>query len=148
VFGGGWIGSWGYQLGHVVEELPPPPHRPIPQPYTRVAFYDRVLRLTDGVWWLETLGRTDDVPELVAPRADPATAEHPALRDVGQVDVVERMAVEDAHGVEGDERLAVVPIADQRDEPVASAEATQDLDRLEPDVEADPTDVSRLTGRQ
>ena len=66
VFGGGWIGSWGYQLGHVVEELPPPPHRPIPQPYTRVAFYDRVLRLTDGVWWLETLGRTDDADVLDA----------------------------------------------------------------------------------
>jgi hypothetical protein len=42
----------------------------------------------------------------------------------------------------------VVPVADQRDEPVASAEAAQDLDRLEPDVEADPPDVSRLTGRQ
>ena len=66
VFGGGWIGSWGYQLGHVVEELPPPPHRPVPQPYTRVAFYDRVLRLTDGVWWLESLGRSDDADVLDA----------------------------------------------------------------------------------
>ena len=66
VFGGGWIGSWGYQLGHLVEDLPPPAKRPVPQPYTRVAFYDRVLRLTDGVWWLETLGRTDDEDVLAA----------------------------------------------------------------------------------
>ena len=66
VFGGGWIGSWGYQLGHLVEDLPPPASRPVPQPYTRVAFYDRVLRLTDGVWWLETLGRTDDADVLDA----------------------------------------------------------------------------------
>ena len=65
VFGGGWIGSWGYQLGHVVEHLPPPARRPVPQPYARVAFYDRVLRLTDGVWWLETLGRTDELSEAV-----------------------------------------------------------------------------------
>ena len=65
-FGGGWIGSWGYQLGHLIEELSPPAHRPVPQPYTRVAFYDRVLRLTDGVWWLETLGRTDDADVLDA----------------------------------------------------------------------------------
>ena len=66
VFGGGWIGSWGYQLGHLVEELPPPAKRPVPQPYARVAFYDRVLRLTDGVWWLETLGRTDDADVIEA----------------------------------------------------------------------------------
>ena len=70
VFGGGWIGSWGYQLGHLVEDLPPPANRPVPQPYTRVAFYDRVLRLTDGVWWLETLGRTDDA-EVLAALAEP-----------------------------------------------------------------------------
>ncbi len=70
VFGGGWIGSWGYQLGHLVEHLPPPANRPVPQPYTRVAFYDRVLRLTDGVWWLETLGRTDDADVLAALEAN------------------------------------------------------------------------------
>ncbi len=65
-FGGGWIGSWGYQLGRLVEQLPPPATRPVPQPAARVAFYDRVLRLTDGVWWLETLGRTDDADVLDA----------------------------------------------------------------------------------
>jgi len=90
--------------------------------------YAIVERHTGVRLWDGTVGRRrkplDDVPELVAPRADPATAEHPGLRDGRQVDVVERVAVEDAHGVEGDERLAVVPVADQRDEAVATAEAT------------------------
>jgi para-aminobenzoate synthetase/4-amino-4-deoxychorismate lyase len=54
-FGGGWIGAWGYQLGRLVEDLPPAPHRPIPQPDHRIAFYDHVLRRTDGTWWLESL---------------------------------------------------------------------------------------------
>nr|WP_162255490.1 aminodeoxychorismate synthase component I [Aeromicrobium sp. Root236] len=54
-FGGGWIGAWGYQLGRLVEELPSPPQRPIPQPDHRIAFYDHVLRRTDGTWWLESL---------------------------------------------------------------------------------------------
>ncbi|MGI9084057.1 MAG: aminodeoxychorismate synthase component I [Aeromicrobium sp.] len=73
-FGGGWIGSWGYQLGHLVEKLPPPAARPIPQPMTRIAFYDRVIRLTDGVWWLETLGRADDA-DVVHALATPADSE-------------------------------------------------------------------------
>ena len=47
-----------------------------------------------------------------------------------------------ARGAEGFE------LVDQRDEAVSPAEATKDLDRFEPDVEADSTDVSRLTGRQ
>ncbi|WP_082530477.1 aminodeoxychorismate synthase component I [Aeromicrobium sp. Root344] len=54
-FGGGWIGAWGYQLGRLVEDLPPAPHRPIEQPDHRIAFYDHVLRRTDGTWWLESL---------------------------------------------------------------------------------------------
>ena len=58
-FGGGWIGAWGYQLGRLVEELPDIPHRPIPQPDHRIAFYDHVLRRTDGTWWLESL-RADE----------------------------------------------------------------------------------------
>jgi para-aminobenzoate synthetase/4-amino-4-deoxychorismate lyase len=78
-FGGGWIGSWGYQLAHLVEELPPPVSRPVPQPAARIAFYDRVLRLTDGVWWLETLGRTDDADVLDAL----ATVSEPRPFDVG-----------------------------------------------------------------
>ena len=90
----------------------------------------------------------DEVAELVAPRADPSPAEHAALRDGREVDVVERVSVEDPDGVEGDQRLAVVPVADERDDALATAEAAQDLDRFEPDVEADPTDVSRQIGRQ
>ncbi|GAA3519143.1 hypothetical protein GCM10022234_13360 [Aeromicrobium panaciterrae] len=54
-FFGGWIGAWGYQLGRLVEELPSIPPRRILQPDHRIAFYDHVLRLTDGVWWLESL---------------------------------------------------------------------------------------------
>jgi para-aminobenzoate synthetase/4-amino-4-deoxychorismate lyase len=54
-FGGGWIGAWGYQLGRLVEQLPASPHRPVPQPDHRIAFYDHVLRRTDGTWWLESL---------------------------------------------------------------------------------------------
>ncbi len=57
-FGGGWLGAWGYQLGRLVEDVPAAPWRPDPQPDHRLAFYDHVLRLTDGTWWLESL--TDD----------------------------------------------------------------------------------------
>lgn len=59
-FGGGWIGAWGYQLGSSIERLPAAPERPIEQPLHRVAFYDHVLRRTDGTWWLESLTRDDD----------------------------------------------------------------------------------------
>ena len=59
-FGGGWIGAWGYQLGSLIERLPPVPRRPVWQPAHRIAFYDHVLRLTDGVWWLESLVVDDD----------------------------------------------------------------------------------------
>jgi para-aminobenzoate synthetase/4-amino-4-deoxychorismate lyase len=54
-FGGGWIGAWGYQLGRLVEQLPPAPPRPDPQPDHRIAFYDHVLRLAGGTWWFESL---------------------------------------------------------------------------------------------
>jgi hypothetical protein len=56
--------------------------------------------------------------------------------------------VQDPDGVEGDQGLALVPVADECDDAVASAEAAQDLDRFEPDVEADPTNVSRRMSRQ
>jgi para-aminobenzoate synthetase/4-amino-4-deoxychorismate lyase len=56
-FGGGWIGAWGYQLGRLVEHLPVTPPRPSPQPDHRIAFYDHVLRLSDGTWWFESLTR-------------------------------------------------------------------------------------------
>ena len=77
-FGGGWIGAWGYQVGSLVEHLPAAPHRPVPQPPHRIAFYDHVLRLTDGVWWLESL-TTDgarDAAILDALEAPVAPAEY------------------------------------------------------------------------
>lgn len=74
-FGGGWIGAWGYQLGRLVEDLPPAPPRLDPQPDHRLAFYDHVLRLTDGVWWLESLTRDDARDDrIVATLAEPAEA--------------------------------------------------------------------------
>ncbi len=54
-FFGGWLGAWGYQLGRMIEELPGVPPRRILQPDHRIGFYDHVLRLTDGVWWHESL---------------------------------------------------------------------------------------------
>ena len=59
-FFGGWIGAWGYQLGRLIEELPGVPPRRILQPDHRIAFYDQVLRLTDGVWWHESLSTDAD----------------------------------------------------------------------------------------
>lgn len=77
-FGGGWIGAWGYQLGRTIEKLPPTPPRPVRQPDHRIAFYDHVLRLTDGTWWLESLTidaardqRILDALDRPAPEADP-----------------------------------------------------------------------------
>ncbi|MCW2801155.1 MAG: bifunctional aminodeoxychorismate synthase component I/aminodeoxychorismate lyase [Aeromicrobium sp.] len=54
-FFGGWIGAWGYRLGRMIEDLPTGPPRPIPQPEHRIAYYDHVLRRTDGTWWAEGL---------------------------------------------------------------------------------------------
>ncbi|AWB90964.1 bifunctional anthranilate synthase component I family protein/aminotransferase class IV [Aeromicrobium chenweiae] len=81
-FGGGWIGAWGYQLGRLVEELPPAPHRPIPQPDHRIAFYDHVLRLSDGAWWLESLTRDDERDSRVLAVLD-GSAPDPRAYDVG-----------------------------------------------------------------
>ncbi len=73
-FGGGWIGAWGYQLGRLVEDLPPAPPRPRPRPDHRLAFYDHVLRLSDGTWWFESLSRDDerDAQVLAALQQPPA----------------------------------------------------------------------------
>ena len=54
-FGGGWIGSWGYQLGATLERLPIPPPRPLPQSDCTLGFYDYVVRRTGGSWWFEAL---------------------------------------------------------------------------------------------
>ncbi|WP_208006693.1 chorismate-binding protein [Aeromicrobium phragmitis] len=76
-FGGGWIGSWGYQLGSEVEALPPSPPRPIPTPPLRVGFYDVVVRRVRGQWWLEWLAGADPA-RLASLRA--ALGEEPARR--------------------------------------------------------------------
>jgi len=54
--GGGWFGYLGYGLGARVEELPPPPPRPLVTPPFELAFYDHLLRLdAEGRWWFEAL---------------------------------------------------------------------------------------------
>src|SRR4051812_49145496 len=56
VFGGGWIGLWGYQLGRRLERLPDPPERVVQQPDHWLAWYDWVFRQDrDGAWWFESL---------------------------------------------------------------------------------------------
>lgn len=78
-FGGGWIGAWGYRLGAQIERLPPSPPRPAPQPDHRVAFYDHVLRLADGTWWLESLrpdvGRDARIRAVLTAAKPPGTSE-------------------------------------------------------------------------
>lgn len=78
-FWGGWIGVWGYRLGRRIESVGEPGVRPVPQPDHRIGFYDRVLRRTDGIWWLETLGRDDDV-DVLADLSRPAA---PSTHEVG-----------------------------------------------------------------
>jgi para-aminobenzoate synthetase/4-amino-4-deoxychorismate lyase len=117
-FGGGWIGAWGYQLGRQVEQLPPWPERTGPQPDHRLAFYDHVLRLTDGTWWFESLtidaarearvlaaleqpappartydvGRFEMTPSPAGHRAAVAAAiEHIAAGDIFQANVCARL---------------------------------------------------------
>ena len=59
-FGGGWIGSFGYRLGRLLEDIGPA--RPSSVPVTRLAFYDRVLVRERGRWWYERLtGHVDPV---------------------------------------------------------------------------------------
>ncbi len=55
VVGGGWVGSIGYGLGSLVEQLPPSPPAPIVCPPFSLAFYDHVV-VSDGErWWFEGL---------------------------------------------------------------------------------------------
>lgn len=58
-FGGGWIGSFGYQFGREFEDLGTQPTRPIAQPDIRFGFYSLALRYTDGLWFLDNLGDPD-----------------------------------------------------------------------------------------
>ncbi|MDX6277947.1 MAG: para-aminobenzoate synthetase / 4-amino-4-deoxychorismate lyase [Nocardioidaceae bacterium] len=86
-FFGGWIGAWGYQLGRLIEDLPAGAHRPIPQPDHRIAFYDHVLRRTDGTWWAEGLAGPERLDayaaEVVALLAGKADEAEPKPYDVG-----------------------------------------------------------------
>ena len=41
--GGGWVGYLGYELGRLVERLPPPPQRPVPLPGSILGFYDHLV---------------------------------------------------------------------------------------------------------
>ena len=55
--GGGWFGYLGYQLGGLIERLPPPPRRPVALPHFGLAYYDHVLRYEweRKQWWFEAL---------------------------------------------------------------------------------------------
>ncbi len=72
-FGGGWIGSWGYQLGATLERLPDSPPRPLPQADFTLGFYDHVLRCTNGTWWFEALV-TDERSGLIDAEYDRLSA--------------------------------------------------------------------------
>ena len=72
-FGGGWIGSWGYQLGATLERLPASPPRPMPQADFTLGFYDYVLRSTNGAWWFEALV-TDERSGLIDAEYDRLSA--------------------------------------------------------------------------
>jgi len=54
-FGGGWIGAWGFRLTQQVHPVSLTGARPVAQPEHRIAYYEHVLRLRNGRWWLESL---------------------------------------------------------------------------------------------
>lgn len=128
-FGGGWIGAWGYQLGHRVEELPVAPHRPVPQPDHRIAFYDHVLRRTDGTWWLESLSPDDERDARIIETLRDASGE-PQAYEVG---TFEMTPTPDAH------RAALATVLEH----IAAGDIFQAnlCTRLEAPFSGDPLDV-------
>jgi len=52
-FGGGWLGYWGYDLLHHVEQVPQGEGRAALSPTHALGYYDRALRLVGGTWWAE-----------------------------------------------------------------------------------------------
>jgi para-aminobenzoate synthetase / 4-amino-4-deoxychorismate lyase len=67
---GGWFGWLGFGLGRRVENVPPPPARPMPLADASLAFYDHVLRLdAEGQWWFEALWTASRASALEARRA-------------------------------------------------------------------------------
>ena len=67
VVGGGWFGVLGYELGRLVERLPPSPPAPVPCAPHRLAYYDHVVRHDGERWWFEAL--VADHPRLPLWRA-------------------------------------------------------------------------------
>ena len=128
-FGGGWIGAWGYQLGRRVERLPEPRVRPVPQPDHRLAFYDHVLRLTDGVWWLESLTVDADRDDAVLAILDGP----PAAPRAHEVGTFEMTPGPDGH------RAAIAAVLEH----VAAGDVFQAnlCARLEASFDGDPLDV-------
>lgn len=128
-FGGGWIGAWGYQLGRLVERLPSAPGRPLPQPDHRIAFYDHVLRRTDGTWWLESLTSDPERDERILGVLDgPPVDPHPY--EVGTFDMTPSPA---------DHRAALATVLDH----INSGDIFQAnlCVRLEAPFAGDPLDV-------
>ncbi len=75
--GGGWIGALGYQFGRTLEALGPIPERPFPQADLRFGYYECALRLTNGIWFLDSLAPLDPAKraDILAALNNPAEAE-------------------------------------------------------------------------
>ncbi|RLV50401.1 aminodeoxychorismate components I/II [Nocardioides mangrovicus] len=81
---GWWIGSWGYPLRHLLEQVPAGAPNPQPMPAAAIARYPWVLRREHGTWYAEgDVGElpdpapTHDQPYDLTPfRPDRSAAEH------------------------------------------------------------------------
>ena len=76
--GGGWVGWLGYGLGARIEELPPAPPAPTPQPPFSLAFYDHVILFDCRRWWFEAdAWRDPEAQRAFLARVDRYAAEGP-----------------------------------------------------------------------